>query len=195
MSTSPRNTRALTGHNSMSMAADLTGLDALLNQLGDDVEAATRPAAQAGSQVIYDQVVANVAALGRSTGNLARSIYQAYSATNSAPGKATYQVSWNHRKAPHGHLVEWGYIRRYESYQDEQGNIRMRVQPGMQGKPKPRRKASQAEKDAYYVPLDGGPVQVAGKAFVRRAESAFDRAYQAAEAELLRRIQHKAGAP
>ena len=68
-----------------------------------------RPAAQAAAQVFYDQVKRNVAGLGRITGNLDRSIYQAYRDKESGHGKAVYHVSWNMTKAPHGHLVEYGH--------------------------------------------------------------------------------------
>ena len=42
-------------------------------------------------------------------GALKRSIYQAYSADHSSAAVATYHVSWNARKAPHGHLIENGH--------------------------------------------------------------------------------------
>ena len=66
------------------------------------------------AQVFVDEVRRNVARLGRVTGNLAASIYQAYAARISTPGHAVYHVSWNPRKAPHGHLVEYGYMQRYK---------------------------------------------------------------------------------
>ncbi|MNS19685.1 hypothetical protein D3C72_514080 [compost metagenome] len=176
------------GRKSFSISADLSSLDRLLDQLGDEVEAATRPAAQAAAQVLYDEVKRNVAGIGKVTGNLERSIYQAFSASNSASGKATYHVSWNHRKAPHGWLVENGHMQRYRSYQDNQGRVRTMVRPGMDGTLRPGRRASQAEKDAYYVPLPGGPRHVAARPFVRPAQASFPKALEAAEAELLKRI-------
>lgn len=175
------------GHNSFSIGADLSGINALLDELGERAESAARPAAQAAAQVLYNEVKKNVAALGRVTGNLDRSIYQAYSASNSGTGLATYHVSWNSSKAPHGWLVEKGHLQRYRYYKGNDGQIRPMVRPGMDDKPRPRRRASQAEKDAYYVTLPT-PIQVPAKAFVRRAQSKFDEAYKAAEAELLRRL-------
>ena len=77
------------------LTTDLAGLNRLIDQLGTDVEAASRPAAQAAAQVFYDGVVANVNALGTVTGNLRRAIYQAFSPENSGPGRASYNVSWN----------------------------------------------------------------------------------------------------
>lgn len=179
------------GTNTFSMAVDTSVLDDLLSQLGEDAEAAIRPMAQAGAQVLYDRVKLNVQAIGRETGNLERSIYQAFSPENSQDGqRAQYHVSWNTSKAPHGHLVEYGYMQRYRYYQDNQGNVRPMVRPGMDGKKPPKRRASQAEKNAYYVTLPT-PKQVPGKAFVRSAASSMSAALKAAEAELWRRLFEK----
>jgi hypothetical protein len=179
--------RTLTGKNSFSIDANLSGLDALFDQLGDEFEEAARPAAQAAAQVLYDEVKKNVQAIGKKTGKLDASIYQAYSASQSAPGKATYHISWNHKKAPHGHLLEYGYLQRYKYYQNARGQVRVMVRPGMDGTKRPGRGASQAVKDAYYVTLPT-PIQVPAKAFMRRAIDKFPAAYAAAEAELIKRI-------
>jgi HK97 gp10 family phage protein len=68
-------------------------------------------AAMAG--VIYEEVKLNAAPprLGRKTGNLAAAIYQVYSPEKSNADLKTYRVSWNKKKAPHGHLVEFGTAR------------------------------------------------------------------------------------
>lgn len=143
------------------------GLDALT----DGAEAAVRPAAQAGAQVLYEAVQSNVARIGRKTGNLAASIYQTFSRDNSGPLRAQYHVSWNRKKAPHGHLVEFGHIQRYVTFVDDQGVWRTAVRPEARGRKKPARKASRAVKDAYYVPLKGGPKLVGARPFVRPAAS------------------------
>ncbi|WP_280191190.1 HK97 gp10 family phage protein [Delftia sp. PS-11] len=183
--------QALQGNKTFGIAADLEGLDSLLADLEGDVDAAIRPVAQAASQVLYERVKVNVRALGRVTGNLERAIYQAYSPEKSVDGqRAEYHVSWNHRVAPHGHLVEWGYLQRYRYYRDNQGRVRPMVRPGMDGKKPPGRRASQAQKDAYYVTLQT-PIQVPGKAFIRSAESSLAAAQKAAEAELWRRLFEK----
>lgn len=182
---------ALNGSKTASMSLDTGGLTSLLDAFEDGVEAAIRPAAQAAAQVLYERVKVNVASLGRVTGNLERSIYQAFSPENSQDGqRAQYNVSWNHRTAPHGHLVEYGYIQRYRYYQDNQGNVRPMVRPGMEGVKPPGRRASDAAKAAYYVTLDT-PRQVPGKAFVRNAAAAMPEALKAAEAELRRRLFEK----
>jgi hypothetical protein len=169
------------------LTTDLAGLNRLIDQLGTDVEAAARPAAQAAAQVFYDGVVANVDALGTVTGNLRRAIYQAFSPENSGPGRASYNVSWNERKAPHGHLVEYGHVQRYVVYLNKKGEWKTKIRPEMLGKKKPSRRASQAVKDAYYVPL-ASPKQVAAKPFVRPAFALADRASAAAESMLLKKL-------
>lgn len=180
--------KALQGSKTFGIAMDLGGLDDLLADMQGEVDEAIRPVAQAAAQVLYERVKINVRALGRSTGNLDRSIYQAYSPEKSVDGqRAEYHVSWNHRTAPHGHLVEWGYLQRYRYYRGNDGRVRPMVRPGMDGKRPPGRKASQAQKDAYYVTLPT-PIQVPGKAFIRSAESSLTEAQKAAEAELWRRL-------
>lgn len=150
-----------------SMRLDLGDLG--MDELADGAQAAARPAAQAGAQVFYDRVKANVGKLGRKTGNLQRSIYQVFSQDNSSLGRAQYHVSWNNKKAPHGHLVEYGHVQRYVVYIDKRGEWKTAVRPQMAGKPRPKRSAPQSVKDAYYVPLKGGPRLVAPKAFLRPA--------------------------
>lgn len=94
---------------------DVAGFAAAIQADAQAFGEAARPAAQAGAQVIYEEVRRNVVRIKRKTGNLAASIYQAYSTDNSRPGGAqTYHVSWNAKKAPHGHLVEFGHLQRYE---------------------------------------------------------------------------------
>ena len=60
----------------------------------------------------------------------------------------------------------------------------------MEGRKPPGRRASQAEKDAYYVTLDT-PKQVPGKAFIRSASSASPEAAKAAEDVLTQRLFEK----
>lgn len=44
-------------------------------------------------------------------GLLRDSIYHAFSEPDSGNGKATYSISWNYKKAKHGHLIENGHWR------------------------------------------------------------------------------------
>lgn len=179
--------RRLTGRNTFDIDVDLSGLDGLLQEWSDAVEQATRPAAQAAAQVFYDRVLANVLSIGYVTGNLAQSIYQAFSAANSRTGVATYHVSWNHKKAPHGHLLEHGHWQRYAVRITPKG-WRTLVRPEKRGTKKPGRRASRAEKDAYYVPRSGGPVYIPGKAFIRRARVVAPQATHAAKEVLLQAL-------
>ncbi len=174
------------GRNSLTVTADLSGLDAYLDELGANAREAIRPASQAAAQVLYDDVKANVARIRRVSGNLSRAIYQVYSKANSNQSRAVYHVSWNARTAPHGGLVEYGHLQRYRYYKGADGKIRPMVRPGQDGKPRPGRHASQAAKDAYYVPLPA-PVQVAARPFIRPAIDKFNVAMEAAKRELVRR--------
>jgi len=65
------------GKNTVNMAVDLGAFNDMISELEEDIQAAVRPAAQAGAQVFYDAVVRNVNALGKKSGNLAGAIYQA----------------------------------------------------------------------------------------------------------------------
>jgi HK97 gp10 family phage protein len=169
------------------LSVDLSSLNAMLEQLGDRADAAARPAAQAAAQVFYDEMVRNVEAMRQKSGNLRRSLYQVYSTDNSAPGRATYHISYNHRKAPHGQLVEFGHIQRYVVRMGKGGQFYTVKRPESAGKPRPRRNASQAEKDAYYLPLPA-PKQIAAKPFIRPAMSKAPQAIEAAAAALTRAI-------
>lgn len=150
---------------SLTISANTGALESFLDELGDKAEEAARPAAQAGAQVLYDAVKRNVASIGRVTGNLANSIYQVYSTDQSGDGMATYHVSWNHRIAPHGQLVENGYLQRYKVYLGRDGKW-------------------YTDKNA---PLPE-PKQVGARPFVRPAQALFPQALDAAQAELLKRI-------
>lgn len=91
-----------------SIRFDATAADAGLDQIGEEMKARLRPAAQAGAQVLYDETRLRVPVR---SGLLRSAIYQVFSQDNSDPTRATYHVSWNARKAPHGHLVEFGTSR------------------------------------------------------------------------------------
>lgn len=163
----------------MSMSIEFSTKGLGLDELEATALEAVRPAAQAGAQVLYDQVKANVQRIRKVSGNLDRAIYQAFMDTASNPGRASYRVSWNRKKAPHGWLIEFGFLQRYELARDARGRIFPMVRPEMQGKPKPKRRATQAVKDAYYVPRKGGPRQVPARAFIRSAASKLPAAQRA----------------
>lgn len=135
--------------------------------LAAELEAPVRPAAQAMAQVLYDHVQTNVGRIRKRTGNLASSIYQAYSKDNSTPSRAVYHVSWNATKAPHGHLVEFGHLQRYEVTYD------------------PATKRFTTHKDR---PL-AAPKQVAARPFVRPAFAKAQEALDAAVAAYLAKLE------
>lgn len=117
--------------------------------------------------MLYEEVRQNVARLGQKTGNLQRSIYQAYSKDQSVNGQQVYHISWNARKAPHGHLVEYGYTQRYQVIKDRRTGKWITI--------KSKRLAN--------------PKQVPPQAFVRRAASKYPLALQAIEAEFMKRLK------
>lgn len=170
------------------MKADIDRLLSELSAMQGRADEAARPAAQAAAQVLYDAVKANVARIKKHTGNLDRSIYQAFSIDNSGPGRAMYHISWNAKKAPHGHLVEYGHMQRYVYYRRNDGQIRPLVRPGMDGTPKPKGRAPQAVKDQYYVPLEGGPRLVAARPFIRPAIAKAAEAMDEAKAVFVSRV-------
>lgn len=157
------------GKKTFSINVDTSGLERWLDELADEAEAAARPAAQAAAQVLYEEVKRNVGRIRRKTGNLDRSIYQVFSAAKSSEAKATYHISWNARKAPHGHLVEFGHLQRYEISFD------------------PNTKRFTTHKDR---PLPA-PRLVAAKPFLRPAMAKFPQALEAAKEELFKRLDKK----
>lgn len=181
------------GRNSLTVKANLTGLKQMLGALASDIDEAVRPASQAAAQVFYDEVKRNVSRVGRKSGNLDRSIYQVYSKTLSTPQKAVYHISWNAKIAPHGGLVEYGHIQRYVAYINPKGEWKTAIRPNMQGKPKPKRNAPQAVKDAYYVPLANGPKMVPAQPFIRPALDRTAQAVAAAENAIYKIMSGGAG--
>lgn len=185
MDSQTRIDRAMGGDRSaLRMSVDTRSFESAIDAMLDGLDESVRPAAQAGAQVIYEKVQANVAAIGKVTGNLAGSIYQAWSKDKSVGLMQTYHVSYRTKitglpRAPHGHLVEFGHIQRYVVRQRRDGTWYTAIRPEMRGKPKPSRKASQAEKDAYYIPLPGGPKQVKAQPFMRTAVVVYPQAMEA----------------
>lgn len=116
----------------MSIKFDDAGALSGLDRLGELAGKSVRPAAQAGAEILYEEVrrlcpvsaeahyfyggAAKAAPPGQKKklaylfqpGNLRDSIYQVFSKDNSGADKATYHVSWNHLKAPYGYMVELG---------------------------------------------------------------------------------------
>lgn len=100
----------------LTVSFDAGGAMTALDEIQAGLASLVRPAAQAGAEVLYREVKVRVGSIGRVTGNLSESIYQVYSRDNSNETRATYHVSWNARKAPHGHLVEYGHVQTRKVY-------------------------------------------------------------------------------
>lgn len=107
---------------SLGMSMDTRGINAGLDALARAAKSAVRPAAQAGAQVLYEEVLRRVPVSDQAhstkgkkhtfqPGNLRDAIYQAYAQDESTDGRATYRISWNKRKAFYGHFVEHGTSR------------------------------------------------------------------------------------
>ena len=91
----------------------------------DKLHAATRPAAQAGAQIIYERarLEAPVSADSHyfyirgkkygpyAPGTLRNSIYQVFSKDNSYKDVSTYHISFNKSEAPYGFIVHNGTSR------------------------------------------------------------------------------------
>lgn len=190
-----------------TIRVDTSAINGMFENMESEMYAAARVAAQAGAQVLYDKVQQNVSSIGVKTGNLKNSIYQVFDKEASIKvgtfdgkdvySRATYSISWRTARtgtgtiAPHGALIEYGYLQRYASYVGKDGKWYTAVRPEMQGKPKPKRNAPQSVKDAYYVPRKGGPIQHPARPFIRSAASAFDRAAQAMTAAFSAELARK----
>lgn len=90
-------------------------LDAITSAAGK----ATRPAAQAGAQVLYEEVRQRAPISGKphstkgkrqtyQPGNLRKAIYQAYADKESGEKNSTYRISWNKKDAFYARFVEFG---------------------------------------------------------------------------------------
>ena len=151
-----------------SAVLDVSAISDFVDALREDVAAALRPAAQAGAQLLYEQVKSNVAAIGSDTGRLQSSIYQVFSQYKSTPNvSAEYHISWNGAEAPHGHLVEYGHTQRFQTV------ISKKTGKWITLKKKPL----------------ATPKQVPPRSFVRKATAQFPAALQAAETEFLQRLK------
>jgi HK97 gp10 family phage protein len=110
----------------MAIKTDVAKFREQLKATLAEMQRATRPAAQAGIQIIYDRARLNVPVSSEAhyfyirgqkygpyaPGNLRDSIYQVFSKSKSFKDVSTYQVSWNKDKAPYGFVAEFGNSQR-----------------------------------------------------------------------------------
>ena len=160
-----------------------------------------RSTARAGALVYYNILMQNVP-IGP-TSNLKNSLYHAFADDVATKSYQEYQVGFrgNYGKSndsnkevtfgssKHLHLVEFGYLQRYQMKVKKDGTWVTLVRPEKIGTSKPDPKsASQAEMDAYYIPHKSGNIQVKGKGFVRRS---FDQAKNQAPKAMERRATER----
>lgn len=78
----------------------------------DVKEKVARSGAHAMATVLYDEVKLSTSGSRGNpypfTGNLHESIYKVFAEDRSDANTKTYQIGWNKKKAPHGHLIEYG---------------------------------------------------------------------------------------
>lgn len=136
-----------------NLSGDLAGdLDKFAELIKANI---VRNGSQAAAQVFYDEVKARVPVSLHDhwfygthqkyffkSGTLKDAIYQVYAKDSSTEYVQTYDVSWNHQKAPYGFMVEYGtsnapahsFMRAaYEAVKSEAGNAAIqRMQSKMQ---------------------------------------------------------------
>lgn len=107
----------------MKIKVDVAKFKEQLKAKADEMDRATRPAAQAGAEIVYQRAKVYVLPISKhahmfhgtnavygpySPGTLRDSIYQAFSEDNSFKDVSTYHISWNADEAPYGGMVEFG---------------------------------------------------------------------------------------
>ena len=109
----------------MALRMNVTAFKEQLRAEVDKLHAATRPAAQAGAQIIYERARINAPVSDEShffyirgrkygpyaPGTLRDSIYQVFSKDNSYKDVSTYHISFNKSEAPYGFIVHNGTSR------------------------------------------------------------------------------------
>lgn len=178
---------------------DESALIGKINNLEKVINESLRKAAFAGSDVFYKEVRTRALTIGGSR-NLQASVYQKFvvdSASGALGQSATYHISWRKQREktnvktaggggslPYstiGFWIEFGRWQRYMVRTDKNGEWYTVKRPGVTGKP-PGRDASQATKDAYWMPRAGGPVFHAPKSFLRSS-------YEAKKTEAVKAVQ------
>lgn len=103
----------------MDVSLNLTGdLSEALARLESGMkEHVIRSAAHAGATVLYEEarrlapVYDGPERKGIKPGQLRNAIYHVFSDAKSGESQKIYEISWNAKKAPHGHLIERGHWR------------------------------------------------------------------------------------
>lgn len=119
-----------------------------------------RSMAVAGGTILRDEAKARapIGTHSENPGALADSIYLAFKDTRSTDTTIRYSVSWNAAKAPHGHLVEFGYWQPYVVFAGPSGWRTLATGDGRRG--------------GSGVLRKDGPKWIPPKAFLRPAYDA-----------------------
>lgn len=169
------------GRNVASWDFDVSGIVKMAEAVKANPMDIARPVAHAAARVFYEATLRNVRTrVGKVSGNLENSIYYTFSQDNSSETRATYHVSWNKKKAPHGFLIEFGHWSYYKVVKLANGKW---ITPKRGNGPKPARNADQSVKNAYYIPREA-PKWISARPFLRPAYmEARDDAQRAAQEE------------
>jgi HK97 gp10 family phage protein len=99
--------------------ADTTGAFAGLDGLkGPLATKLARSMAVAGGTVYRDEAILLAP---KESGLLKSAIYLAFKEARSNDEKVTYSITWNAKKAPHGHLLEFGHWQDFATYKGSDG--------------------------------------------------------------------------
>ncbi|HYG07656.1 MAG TPA: HK97-gp10 family putative phage morphogenesis protein [Stenotrophomonas sp.] len=105
----------------MASRVDLSGALAGLDSLAEMTNSVARSMGVAAGQAVRDEAKARAPV---DDGTLRDAIYLAYRDGDSTQARVVYQVSWNSKKAPHGHLLEFGHWRTNVLVRGEDGKWR-----------------------------------------------------------------------
>ena len=102
----------------VNASVDLSSVLAGLGRLSGVSESLARSMAVAAGQAVRDEAKARAPV---DTGKLKGALYLAYSDRRSRESTVVYSVTWNSKKAPHGHLLEFGHWQTHAMYKGRDG--------------------------------------------------------------------------
>ncbi len=142
----------------------VTGIDDIVKGLGQLLEIReplARAMGVAMGQVVRDEAVVRAPELkpgdegydNQRRGQLKEAIYLAFDGRRSVlnAGHYVYQVSWNAKKAPHGHLVEFGHWMAYKWARGEEGKFYTPLQGSHKVDGRKRGKGYPIDGGGFYV--------------------------------------------
>lgn len=123
------------------MPVDLKGWFTALDRIAGAKESLARRMGVTGSEIWRDEArmrapVGDHIDGSKNPGLLRDSIRHAFNKRDSNSNRFVYSVSWNHRRAPHGHLIEFGHWMPYMYGTDGLGNFWTYKDRPMPGGPK-----------------------------------------------------------